>query len=65
MELPVWRSLLYVPANVAKFVASAADRGADGVILDLEDSVAPAQKPAARGMLADAVAQAGGGGGVA
>ncbi len=58
-ELPVWRSLLYVPTNVAKFVASAADRGADGVILDLEDAVAPAQKPAARGMLADAVKQAG------
>jgi citrate lyase subunit beta/citryl-CoA lyase len=58
-DLPVWRSLLYVPVNVPKFVASAADRGADGVILDLEDSVSPAQKPAARGMLADGVAQAG------
>ena len=58
-ELPVWRSLLYVPANVGKFVAGAADRGADGVILDLEDSVAPAQKAAARGMLADGVQQAG------
>jgi citrate lyase subunit beta/citryl-CoA lyase len=58
-ELPVWRSLLYVPVNVPKFVASAADRGADGVILDLEDSVAPAQKPAARAMLADGVKQAG------
>jgi citrate lyase subunit beta / citryl-CoA lyase len=57
-ELPVWRSLLYVPVNVAKFVASAADRGADGVILDLEDSVAPAQKAAARLLLPDAVKQA-------
>jgi citrate lyase subunit beta/citryl-CoA lyase len=57
-ELPVWRSLLYVPVNVPKFVASAADRGADGIILDLEDSVAPAQKAAARGMLADGVKQA-------
>lgn len=56
-ELPVWRSLLYVPVNVPKFVASAADRGADGIILDLEDAVAPAQKPAARGMVADAVKQ--------
>jgi citrate lyase subunit beta/citryl-CoA lyase len=44
---------------VPKFVASAADRGADGVILDLEDSIAPAQKAAARAMLADGVAQAG------
>jgi citrate lyase subunit beta/citryl-CoA lyase len=58
-ELPVWRSLLFVPVNVPKFVASAADRGADGVILDLEDSIAPAQKAAARAMLADGVAQAG------
>jgi len=58
-DLPVWRSLLYVPTNVAKFVASAADRGADGIILDLEDAVAPAQKDAARGMLAAAVAEAG------
>jgi citrate lyase subunit beta/citryl-CoA lyase len=56
-DLPVWRSLLYVPVNVPKFVASAADRGADGIILDLEDAVAPAQKPAARGMVADAVKQ--------
>jgi citrate lyase subunit beta/citryl-CoA lyase len=56
-ELPVWRSLLYVPANVPKFVATAADRGADGIILDLEDAVAPAQKAAARGMLADGVKQ--------
>jgi citrate lyase subunit beta/citryl-CoA lyase len=58
-ELPVWRSLLFVPVNVPKFVASAADRGADGIILDLEDSIAPAQKAAARAMLADGVAQAG------
>jgi citrate lyase subunit beta/citryl-CoA lyase len=53
--LPIWRSLLYVPVNVEKFVAGAADRGADGIILDLEDSVAPAQKPAAREVLAGAV----------
>lgn len=56
--LPVWRSLLYVPTNVPKFVGSAADRGADGIILDLEDSVAPAQKAAARGMLPGAVLEA-------
>ena len=27
--LPVWRSLLYVPVNVDKFVAKAHTRGAD------------------------------------
>ena len=36
---PVWRSLLYVPANVPRFIDGAHKRGADGIILDLEDSV--------------------------
>jgi len=58
-NLPVWRSLLYVPANVPKFTAGAADRGADGIILDLEDAVAPAQKAAAREALPQAVAEVG------
>jgi hypothetical protein len=38
-ELPVWRSLLYVPTNVEKFVDKAHTRGADCIQLDLEDSV--------------------------
>ena len=38
-QLPVWRSLLYVPANVERYLARAHERGADGIILDLEDSV--------------------------
>src|SRR5215472_4773624 len=37
--LPVWRSLLYVPANVERFIDGAHRRGADAIILDLEDSV--------------------------
>ncbi|MBR9910666.1 MAG: CoA ester lyase [Gammaproteobacteria bacterium] len=45
---PVWRSLLFIPANNQKFVGKAHTRGADGIILDLEDSVAPEQKAAAR-----------------
>ncbi|HJS85869.1 MAG TPA: CoA ester lyase [Acetobacteraceae bacterium] len=53
--LPVWRSMLYVPVNVPRFVAGAADRGADAVILDLEDAVAPTEKARARTLLADAV----------
>ena len=54
-ELPSWRSMLFVPVTVPRFVASAADRGADAVILDLEDAVAPAEKPRARTLLAAAI----------
>lgn len=41
-------SLLFIPADRADFVAKAAGRGADAIILDLEDAVAPAAKAAAR-----------------
>jgi citrate lyase subunit beta/citryl-CoA lyase len=54
-DLPVWRSLMFVPVNVEKFVKTGADRGADGIILDLEDAVAPSQKDIARTMIADAI----------
>jgi citrate lyase subunit beta/citryl-CoA lyase len=47
-ELPVWRSLLYVPVNVEKFVEKAHTRGADVLQLDLEDAVPPAEKDKAR-----------------
>lgn len=50
---PVWRSLLFVPTNVEKFVEKAPGVGADGVILDLEDAVAANAKDAARNMLPD------------
>lgn len=53
---PRWRSLLFVPAHVERFIARAHERGADGVILDLEDAVPPAEKDKARGMLAASVA---------
>src|SRR6185312_2530081 len=52
--LPVWRSMLFVPVTVEKFVARAADRGADALILDLEDSVPAAEKPRARTLLQQA-----------
>jgi citrate lyase subunit beta/citryl-CoA lyase len=45
---PVWRSLLYVPANVERFIEGAHRRGADAIIVDLEDSVPAAQRPRAR-----------------
>ena len=47
-ELPVWRSLLYVPVNVEKFIEKAHTRGADVIQLDLEDAVPPAEKEKAR-----------------
>ena len=56
------RSLLYVPAHAARFVARAHERGADAIILDLEDAVAPADKEAARAALAEAVPAVGRGG---
>jgi citrate lyase subunit beta / citryl-CoA lyase len=52
--LPIWRSLLFVPVNVTKFVETAHTRGSDAVILDLEDSVPPAEKANARKLLAAA-----------
>ena len=48
---PVWRSILYVPGNVPKFIDKAHERGADCVLVDLEDSVTVAEKPRAREML--------------
>ena len=51
-DLPSWRSLLYVPATQPRFVERAHTRGADAIILDLEDAVAPGEKAAARAALA-------------
>jgi citrate lyase subunit beta/citryl-CoA lyase len=45
------RSLLFVPADSDRKFAKAQGAGADALILDLEDSVAPAAKPAARAAL--------------
>ena len=42
------RSLLFVPGDSERKFARAAASGADALILDLEDSVAPTQKAAAR-----------------
>lgn len=57
-----WRSLLFVPANAQRFVEKAHTRGADGIILDLEDSIAPTEKEAARAALPAAVRSVGQGG---
>ena len=47
-EPPVWRSLLYVPANVERFIEGAHRREADAIIVDLEDSVPESERPRAR-----------------
>ena len=49
------RSLLYVPAHSERFIARAHERGADAIILDLEDAVPVGQKLAARDRLAESV----------
>lgn len=49
------RSLLYVPATSERFIAKAHTRGADAIVLDLEDSVPPDRKAAARTALDEAI----------
>lgn len=54
--LAVARSFLFVPANRPERFAKALASGADAVIVDLEDAVAPADKDAARQALLQAFA---------
>jgi citrate lyase subunit beta/citryl-CoA lyase len=49
------RSRLYLPGNEPKFFLNAALHEPDGVILDLEDSVAPPEKDAARLLVRNAL----------
>lgn len=53
---PRWKSLLFVGADQPERIAKIAARGADAVILDLEDAVPAAGKAAARAALPDAIA---------
>jgi citrate lyase subunit beta/citryl-CoA lyase len=53
-NLPVWRSLLFVPVTQRRFVEGAAKRGADAIILDLEDSIAASEKERARTLVPEA-----------
>lgn len=50
--LPVWRSILFVPAVSDRFVESALKQEADVLQIDLEDSVGPDQKEFARARVA-------------
>jgi citrate lyase subunit beta/citryl-CoA lyase len=49
------RSRLYIPGNQPKLMISGGLYGADGIILDLEDSVPPAEKDAARILVRNAL----------
>lgn len=51
------RSWLFIPGDSAKKLAKADDCGADAVIVDLEDSVAPSGKAEARALTADFLTQ--------
>lgn len=53
------RSVLYVPGSNAKALAKARALPCDGLILDLEDSVAPEAKDAAREAVVEAIAAGG------
>jgi citrate lyase subunit beta/citryl-CoA lyase len=56
------RSSLILPVNVPRFVEKAWTRGADAVVLDLEDSVPTAEKASARELVPGSLALAGRGG---
>jgi citrate lyase subunit beta/citryl-CoA lyase len=53
------RSLLYVPGHSERFIAKAHERGADAIVIDLEDAVPEADKDAARSALATTVPSVG------
>src|SRR5919199_424928 len=56
------RSLLFVPADSERKLSRAPQSGADALILDLEDSVVPENRPAARQQARDFLASTGSGG---
>ena len=53
---PLPRSLLFIPVLQESWIAKAARFRPDGVILDLEDSVPPAEKPRCRGLVGGQIA---------
>ena len=59
----VRRSMLIFPVNVQRFVDKAHLRGADCILMDLEDSVPEAEKEAARALVKTSIPLVGKGGG--
>ncbi len=62
MEPRLQRSLLILPVNVPRFVEKAHLRGADAIVLDLEDAVPPGEKANARKLVKQSIDIAGRGG---
>lgn len=54
-QRPLARSYLFVPATTRRYVDKAHLRGADAIVLDLEDSIPASAKPDARLAAADAI----------
>ncbi|MGW0838700.1 HpcH/HpaI aldolase/citrate lyase family protein [Streptomyces sp. NPDC002787] len=57
-DRPPLRSLLFVPGTRTDWLPKARAAGADAAVLDLEDAVPAADKPAARAEVADAITRA-------
>ncbi len=55
MDLKLRRSMLFIPGNNPGMLQNGGVFGADSVILDLEDAVAPTEKDAARFLIAHAL----------
>ncbi len=53
-----YRSVLYIPAARERALEKAQELAADAIIFDLEDAVAPEEKPRARSLLADILSRA-------
>lgn len=51
----MWRSVLFIPVLQERFLANAAERGADAIVLDLEASIAADRKDEARVALPAAI----------
>jgi citrate lyase subunit beta / citryl-CoA lyase len=62
MKKNVQRSMMILPVHVRRFVEKSYLRGADAIVLDMEDAVPPAEKHEARKMVKDSVQIAGRGG---
>lgn len=62
MKIKIRRSTLILPVNIPRFVEKAYLRGADAIMLDLEDAVPPAEKEGARKLIKDSIPLAGRGG---
>ena len=55
----LFRSVLYIPGSKARALDKARSLAVDAIIFDLEDAVAPDEKPAARATLAAELATGG------